>query len=848
MYELDGVSRRRHRKGARHHTDRSLRIARSGALAALVAAPLALGGAHPSTNAALAAALVLAWSLSLPRLHKQGRLQLPGWLGIVLLAALGCTLLQCLPLPVALLRYTAPGAYAVLAPQLPAGAWHMPGLDLPLLCHELLKLAAYVAAAWLGAHLFRDRYRGQQVLVALAMAGTAVVSVGLVQLLLDIHRPYNLYGNAGPQFAASFINPNHLAGFLGFCCLTALAAMPAEVTFLRWVMLASSVLCGAGVFMSLSRAGILSLVAALLFVAITQPLRRRGMPLRWVQAALCGVLLVSSLLAHTQIVHEMWTLSGREAFPKTRLWTVAPELLRAFPLGMGRGTFSAVFPRYRPESFPNLTFTHLENEWLQTLVDFGPLMAAALIAGMGMVFWRLLQRDAQRPGSVAGAFVFLLIDNLADFNLQISGVALPAVLVLASLASAERPDRAAPAPLWPSAAALAACMLIVGVAAPVALRHTLQRDTAALSAALHDDSAPLAQRLARAESFAAWHPADSLLPLLVAQHLLETEHDSPGTLAWVNRSLLRDPRNDGALYVAGHALLAQGRLEEGESMLRQACVINPHNALAAAHLQWQATGDAAAAARLADADRPQVRLTVAGFLLDHQAPAAALEALGPDLFEHDMQAVLLAARAHLALGHPDAAVGVAAQGVQLWPRQPQPYVLQAQAQLLAHRPEAALAALDTGLQRSTHPEGIIPHAVNILADRGEFERAQKLAKLLLERTGTATAETYMLLGLIEERQHHLLQALHQYERARDQNPANLAIHLAVVRLYEQLGDTRGAISSLENARRLVNNPALDHKLAALRTQAAQLREQVQHEAYLEGRFEPAAEADGILAR
>ena len=836
MYDLGGIGRRRHRKGARHHTDRSLRAARVLVLGALAITPLALGGAHASTNTLLTAVLLLAWAISLPRLRAQGRLQTPGWLGGVLLAAIGCTLLQCLPMPVALLQWAAPGAHAVLAPQLPAGAWHMPGLDLPLLCHELLKLTAYMAAAWLGAHLFRDRYRGQQVLVTLAMSGTAVVAVGLVQVLVDVHRPYNLFGSLGPQFAATFINPNHLAGFLGFCCLVALAATPAEVTFIRWVLLGASVLCGAGVFMSLSRGGILSLVAALLFVGITQPLRRKGMPVRWVQAALCGILLVSSYLAHTQIVHEIWTLAGSEAFPKARLWTVVPTLLRAFPLlGMGRGTFAVVFPRYRPEDFPVLTFTHLENEWLQTLVDFGPLWGALLIAGMGVVFWRFLQRDAQRPGTVAGALVFLLIHNLVDFNLQLTAVAMPVILLLASLAQTEQPEPGAP--LFFSLAPLVAGGVILGVAAPIALRHTLIRDTAAVSATLHEQERPLHERLAEVEDQVTWHPADGLQPLLVAQHLLETEHDLPGALAWVNRSLLRVPQSDGALYLAGQVLLSQGRLEEGESMLRQATALNPHNALASCHLLWQATQDSTAVARLANADRPAVRITVAEFLLAQRAPAPALQALGDPLPEHDLQAFSLATRAYLALHDPSEAQRIAAQAANQWPRLPEPYVLQAQAALQQEDPRGALAVLEQGLQRSVHPEGIIPHAVNILADMGEFEQAQKLAKQLLERTGTATSETYMLLGLIEERQGHFLQALHQYERARDQNPANVGIQLSVARLYEQLDDLRGAIVSLESARRGLQDATLDARLQALRSAQAARREQVQREAYLEGNFE-----------
>ena len=61
-------------------------------------------------------------------------------------------------------------------------------------------------------------------------------------------------------------------------------------------------------------------------------------------------------------------------------WSPALQLVRDYPLtGIGRGAFGTVYPAYKTE--PELvTFTHLENEWLQAPVELG-LPAGLLLVG-----------------------------------------------------------------------------------------------------------------------------------------------------------------------------------------------------------------------------------------------------------------------------------------------------------------------------------------------------------------------------------------------------------------------------------------------------------------------------------
>src|SRR5690606_18396095 len=69
-------------------------------------------------------------------------------------------------------------------------------------------------------------------------------------------RPYNTFGPlAHKGLVGSFVNPNHLAGFLGFASLATLALGLEVARHLRWLVVGGAVLMGAGVVLSLSRGG-----------------------------------------------------------------------------------------------------------------------------------------------------------------------------------------------------------------------------------------------------------------------------------------------------------------------------------------------------------------------------------------------------------------------------------------------------------------------------------------------------------------------------------------------------------------------------------------------------------------
>ncbi len=139
--------------------------------------------------------------------------------------------------------------------------------------------------------------------------------------------------------------------------------------------------------MTLSRGGALALgiggfvtIAALVaqrFVANDTPRRRRAgflsssLPIGIV--SVCAVIVV--LYASAGGVKDQFTRTSLDEIhaPRSKFaaWRSAVELIDESPwVGIGRGAFEPVFQRVHPAS-AYATYTYLENEYLQAVVDWG---------------------------------------------------------------------------------------------------------------------------------------------------------------------------------------------------------------------------------------------------------------------------------------------------------------------------------------------------------------------------------------------------------------------------------------------------------------------------------------------
>ncbi|WP_309242977.1 O-antigen ligase family protein [Hyalangium versicolor] len=554
----------------------------------VVFCPLALGGAPTWVLYPLVGLATVAFVLAGLGARRQGHALHVPWLALALVAGAVLCLIQLIPLPSGLLGAVSPEAASLrefaLVP-LGLSSARPVSLDPPATWRELARYVAYALAFVAAVEVCRFRRSRRRLLTVLALTGAGVALIGVLHEALEMPLLFGFraYTYARPTLVTPFGNPNHLAGFLGLSATVALGLGLTSERLLRAVGYGALVLlCGAGVFLSLSRAGIpfflLGQALVALWVLRGKPEVREDdrTPPVWSHGTagvlmLCVTLAVGGYVAWEKLLEEAATADSVEELRqgKVDLWPMMAEAARAFPvLGMGRGAFEAAFPRYQSAPNPN-TLTHPENALLQLGAEFG-VPGWVLLAGMAWGFVRMVRR--QRLGhlevAVLAGVAALGLHNLFDFSLELPACAVAVWVALAAVARPEeREAGSVPGGTWRLSPlrgmGMAAVFVVIAGVALGRGRHTLEEAEAEL-AGLIQARAPLPELRARALELIDRHPADYLLYGQVgAAYAAGGKATAGDALAFVNRALYLRPMDAASHRTAARALLALGRRGQG---------------------------------------------------------------------------------------------------------------------------------------------------------------------------------------------------------------------------------------------------------------------------------------------
>ncbi|MFH1809127.1 MAG: O-antigen ligase family protein [Pseudomonadota bacterium] len=558
-----------------------------GALfAACVCAPLAVGGVYLWSQELLLMLVGVALVASMLNQRRRGhRISVP------LLAALPASFvvlcaLQLLPLPPAMLRVLSPTGYEMLDTTLtPLGAlgWHSVSLDPPATALELGKALLYLLLVVAACVRGREPHGGRMLLAAVAWSGVATLMLAAVHTLGNMSRPYGMFGGPSNSFLTTpFVNPNHAAGFFGIATFAAAGLALSQRDRARtglWSL--AAILLAAAVPLTLSRGGILALVATLLFGAWLVYARTRSerATLWWVHLGVGLAIAVAAYLAYQPIAAELATLDpGDLQGDKRFLWREALAMVPSFAgTGTGRGAFARVFPAFKSNAY-TASFEFAESAPIQWLADFGMVAGGALLLAVALAFALAVRRAWQRRRAAAlAALFFALVHNLVDFNLEIPGVAIPLLLVAVMLSDRRRDEAAAPRPIRlgvPVPLALGTGLVLIALAT-MSLRHGHLNDGRVLDGqiAATRDPARLGALAARG---LRQHPTDYLYALTMARaHLAGGPEDRERGLRWLNRSLRLNPTHGLTHRLIARTLWVQGvRLQALESW-RRAVALQP---------------------------------------------------------------------------------------------------------------------------------------------------------------------------------------------------------------------------------------------------------------------------------
>ncbi|MFH1130954.1 MAG: O-antigen ligase family protein, partial [Pseudomonadota bacterium] len=584
----------------------------AGVFVLALISPLALGGVHrPIVAVVCAICCVTIWALAW-RTRKHNPIHIPLF-GVLLLGATTFTLLQILPLPFHLLSIIAPDNAETLEVSLAAlgtkSGWYPISLDAEATLWETIKIGSCTLAFIASHNLLADRQQRDRLLGSLVIAGSFITMMGLVGALVAPGKFLFVYT---PKFAlnselirTSFVNPNHAAAFLTLCTILAMGlALGRRNQKKRVLFLAAAALTGTGVFLTLSRGGIVTLCAALLCFGILQLWQSRDGKLThllWVLVVLVVVLGLAAWMGYDHIVSEYdRTISSGIQGGKLRLWSSGLGMVLANPLvGVGRGAFMTAFTRYIEQGTPLLqTYSHMENQYLHLAAEWGIPVGLGLILASGLAVFRWWMRGRQDPQTTAVlvGLCGLAGHNLVDFNLEILGLAMPAAILTGILSSsahseAQRKIEAQNATISvpiTSTKNFAVALAAVGVFLIVLCGWSLSKPSldpdVRLARAVEVAKNPkyLSDALALLESAIKYRPADYLPHLVGAQLIRRTEPKK--ALEWINRALFLYPMSPDTHVEAARILRSFGR--------RRQALLEYELALPNSPTQWNVLSEA----------------------------------------------------------------------------------------------------------------------------------------------------------------------------------------------------------------------------------------------------------------
>lgn len=328
---------------------------------------------------------------------------------------------------------------------------------------EIIKLATYIATAWIAFTLARNPSRAKLITDIVVAAGASYAFYGFTMALLGISQ-FDLF-YAIPQGArylsGPFVLHNSFATYEGMIALAALARlaelMSGAVVVSKgmriWALTSFRFLSGSGTWFiialilalsalmaSASRGGSLATLCGLLAMATTfasRPRSSRGPSLIGI-GSLGAALIALVWISGDQLITRFGDLVDAGGRDETRatLWSAAARMIESAPfLGLGVGTFQDAYPMYALKMIPFL-IDKAHCDYLEFAAGIG--LPAAILWWASML-WALLRmvsgaytrrRNLIYPLIGVGVTVLVAVHSAVDFSLQIPAVALTYAVLL----------------------------------------------------------------------------------------------------------------------------------------------------------------------------------------------------------------------------------------------------------------------------------------------------------------------------------------------------------------------------------------------------------------------------------
>jgi O-antigen ligase len=343
-----------------------------------------------------------------------------------------------------------------------SGRWRSLSMNVGFTRGAVTVLIFLLISFLIAANSFSNRGRLSGLSRFLVIYGLAMALFGIVQYFSWNGRFFWLRPTEVTTPFGPFANHNHFAGYMELLIPIPIALIitRAVTTELRLLFGFAAILMGLAAVLSLSRGGIISIAAAMLFLVVMSLwLPRAGkkrsprgrLPHLASQAliiiAIVGVISAGILWIGADPVIKRVTQgqqqsgdSPPETFYSSRgwVWRDTFTMIRSHPLlGVGMGAYETAFAIYT-KSDGSLRVPQAHNDYLQVVADCGVVGGVIALWFIALVFRAVARGTRSRDplysglalGSGAGIFA-MLVHSLFDFNLQLPANALLFLLLSA---------------------------------------------------------------------------------------------------------------------------------------------------------------------------------------------------------------------------------------------------------------------------------------------------------------------------------------------------------------------------------------------------------------------------------
>lgn len=237
-------------------------------------------------------------------------------------------------------------------------------------------------------------------------------------------------------YEAWFNDYNSAATLFNLGVFAALALAADSRGMARRVFAGLALLLMAAVVYSASRGGLLTLMFGLALVALHSRAalgaQVRSHKRLLIPGAILGLAAVSYMAYTTGMVDRMTRLGSDEStFARWSMWVAGWHMVQDgnWLTGYGLGMWMHLYPAYRSAAdFESAGFM-AHNDYVQTLVEGGPLLVSALVSVAALSLWAALSKHSPRRSAALAAGV-ALVSLHATFNFPFYNVQLTLALGL----------------------------------------------------------------------------------------------------------------------------------------------------------------------------------------------------------------------------------------------------------------------------------------------------------------------------------------------------------------------------------------------------------------------------------